>query len=32
MLRNSKDEVTGFEVNSGRIEHLKFVKLDDREK
>jgi hypothetical protein len=28
MLRNSKDEVTGFEVNSGRIEHLKFVKLD----
>jgi CubicO group peptidase (beta-lactamase class C family) len=28
MLRNSKNEVTGFEVNSGRIEHLKFVKLD----
>ncbi len=26
VTRNSKNEVTGFEVNSGRIMHLKFVK------
>ena len=28
MLRNAKNDITGFEVNSGRISHLKFVKLD----
>jgi len=26
ITRNSKNEVTGFEVNSGRVMHLKFVK------
>ena len=27
MVRNNKNQVTGFEVNSGRIMHLKFIKL-----
>jgi len=28
ILRNTKKEITGFEVNSGRIMHLKFNKID----
>ena len=28
MLRDSKNNITGFEVNSGRIMHLKFNKID----
>jgi len=27
ILRDDKKKVTGFEINSGRIKHLKFVKL-----
>lgn len=27
MLRNNKNEVTGFEVNTGRVMHLNFVKV-----
>ena len=27
MLRNSKNEISGFEVNSGRVMHLKFNKV-----
>ena len=27
MLRNNKNEISGFEVNSGRVMHLKFNKL-----
>ncbi|MGZ3928381.1 MAG: serine hydrolase domain-containing protein [Mucilaginibacter sp.] len=28
ILRNSKNKITGFEVNSGRIRHLLFKKMD----
>lgn len=28
MLRNSKNNITGFEVNSGRIMHLRFNKIE----
>jgi hypothetical protein len=28
LLRNSKKEITGFEVNSGRIMHLRFNKIE----
>jgi CubicO group peptidase (beta-lactamase class C family) len=27
MLRNSKNEITGFEINSGRVMHVKFDKI-----
>jgi len=28
IIRNSKKEITGFEVNSGRIMHLRFNKVE----
>ena len=28
MLRNSKNEITGFEINSGRVMHVKFDKVE----
>lgn len=28
MIRNSKNQITGFEVNSGRIMHLRFNKIE----
>jgi len=28
IVRDNKKEVTGFEVNSGRVMHLKFIKID----
>jgi hypothetical protein len=28
ITRNSKKEITGFEINSGRIKHLRFNKID----
>ena len=28
IIRNSKKEITGFEVNSGRIQHLRFNKVE----
>ena len=28
MIRNSKKEIIGFELNSGRIKHLRFNKID----
>lgn len=28
MLRDAKNRITGFEVNSGRIMHLKFYKIE----
>jgi len=30
IIRNSKKEIAGFEVNSGRIMHLRFNKLDEK--
>jgi hypothetical protein len=32
MLRDSSNQVTGLEVNSGRIMHLKFIKLKEQQK
>ena len=32
MVRDSSNKVTGFEINSGRIMHLKFVKLNEQQK
>jgi hypothetical protein len=28
MIRNNKDKITGFEVNSDRIMHLRFNKIE----
>jgi hypothetical protein len=27
VLRNNKNDISGFEVNAGRVIHLKFIKV-----